>query len=167
MKITELETVPNWLRDAETSEANVEIINGYIVWRGGVWHGGVWHGGEWLDSRYSRILYMAALCGIIFDSKTSMATAYRTTAADGHGRYTTAFVQPEGEYFESCLPAAGSGTCVKGIHVSSAAVAWSSFGIDPTCQFWSVQFKQQDLLDCDGQKCRIAGGFFSKIAKPF
>ena len=53
---------PEWLREADTEDAVVEIKNGIVywyggvwrggvwrdgVWRGGVWHDGVWHGGVW------------------------------------------------------------------------------------------------------------------------
>ena len=69
MKIEELENAPQWLLDAETENADVEIIYGRVnwyggdwrgghwhgytwhggEWRGGTWHNGVWHGGEWMD----------------------------------------------------------------------------------------------------------------------
>jgi len=77
------------------------------------------------------------------------------------------FSQPEGWYFERNLPPSGSGCCVNGIHVTSAARAWVYFGIDPCCQFWRVTFREKDLLDCDGDKARIRGGYFEKIEKPF
>src|SRR3990167_6392534 len=48
------ENAPQWLKDAKTEYANVEIIDSYPyviwhdgVWRGGVWLGGGWRGGEW------------------------------------------------------------------------------------------------------------------------
>jgi len=45
---------PQWLRDADTVDAIVEIFDGAVVWhdgvwRDGVWHDGVWHDGVWLD----------------------------------------------------------------------------------------------------------------------
>jgi hypothetical protein len=158
-------------------------------WRGGVWHGGVWRGGVWdsgiwldgvwLDGvwrggewdsgewrgKENRVLYMASMLGITFQN--GQAIAYRTTQSDGRGRHTDGFIQVEGEYFETNLPPAGSGTWVKGIHVTSAPIAWYYFGVDPACQFWRVRFKQEDLLDCDGQKCRIRGGVFEKMERPF
>ena len=47
MKIEELADAPQWLRDAETIDANVEIVRGIVVWRGGTWWGGTWEGGTW------------------------------------------------------------------------------------------------------------------------
>jgi hypothetical protein len=32
---------------------------------------------------------------------------------------------------------------------------------------WMVTFSREDLLDCDGEKARIAGGFFTRIERPF
>ena len=41
---------PQWLKDAVTENADVEITKfGTVIWRGGVWLGGVWRGGEWRD----------------------------------------------------------------------------------------------------------------------
>ena len=46
---------PQWLRDADTRNAKVEISSlGRVIWRGGDWHGGdwnggIWHGGDWRD----------------------------------------------------------------------------------------------------------------------
>jgi hypothetical protein len=48
MKISEWPNAPQWLRDARTENADVEISeSGYVTWRGGTWHGGYWHGGYW------------------------------------------------------------------------------------------------------------------------
>ena len=54
MKIEELENAPAWLLDAKTHNADVEIINGVVHWRGGTWYDGtwcdgVWHSGTWYD----------------------------------------------------------------------------------------------------------------------
>ena len=222
MTIDELgDRCPQWLRDAQTSNADVSVSQyRYVtwcdgewrggvwrggewrdgewhggvwrggewcggVWRGGVWRGGVWHGGVWRDGEWcggvwrggvwrggvwrggeDRLLYMAALCGIVFDS-TGTGTAYRTTEADGSGRHTRTFQQVEGEYFELALPLAGTGTCVPGIHVTTAARAHTYFGVDPTAQMWEVKFRREDLLDCDGEKARIRGGVFRRIPRPF
>jgi len=140
------------------------------VWRGGVWLGGEWLGGEWLAGEWrgseDRLLYMAARLGVVFGTN-GVGVAYRITQADGRGRHTTAFRQPEGEFFEDDLPPPGSGTCVRGIHVTTAARAHTYFGVDPNAQFWRVEFRREDLLDCDGEKCRIRGGTFTKIARPF
>ena len=129
-------------------------------WRGGVGHGGVWRGVE------NRLDYMAAIVGIVFDAE-GLGIAYRSTRSDGHGRHGPEFVQPEGWYFENHLPPSGSGTCVPGIHVSSAATAWSYFGVDPTAQLWRVRIWHEDLLDCDGEKARIRGGYFERVPWPF
>ena len=134
-------------------------------WYGGDWYGGVWHGGVWRGVE-NRLDYMAAIVGIVFDAE-GIGIAYRSTRSDGHGRHVPEFVQPEGEYFEDDLPPSGSGTCVPGIHVSSAATAWSYFGVDRTAQLWRVKFKREDLLDCDGEKARIRGGYFERVPWPF
>ncbi len=47
MKIEDLKDCPQWIKDAQTFEADVNLVNGVIIWRGGDWHGGVWHGGVW------------------------------------------------------------------------------------------------------------------------
>ena len=47
MKIEELENPPQWLLDADTNFANVEIIDGIVHWNGGVWRDGVWEDGIW------------------------------------------------------------------------------------------------------------------------
>ena len=140
------------------------------VWRGGEWRGGVWRGGEWCGGEWhggeNRLLLMSARCGIVFGAD-GYATAYRTTAADGRGRHNRNFVQPEGEYYENDASPAGASTCVSGIHVASAATAWTYFGVDKTAQMWEVRFREKDLLDCDGEKARIRGGIFRKIKCPF
>jgi hypothetical protein len=165
MKIEELAGAPAWLREATTDNADVSLADGIVQWRGGTWRGGTWLGGTWHGGE-DRLLYMASFLGIVF-TEDGTATAYRTTKADGHGRHTLGFVQPEGLYHEEDLPPAGSGTCVKGIHVTSAARAWTYFGVDLTCQLWRVRFRREDLLDCDGDKARIAGGVFERIDNPF
>ena len=132
------------------------------VWQGGVWRGGVWQGGEW-QGKEDRMRYMLSILGIVGED----CVAYRTTQSDGYGRHNKAFAQPEGEYYEEDLPPAGTGTCVKGIHVTTAARAWTEFGVDENCQFWRVKFKRADILDCDGEKIRIRGGVFEKIERPF
>ena len=134
------------------------------IWLSGIWRGGLWHGGTWLAAE-SRIHYMASLAGIAYDGTQYLG--YRVTQRDGRGRYTDTFVQPEGNYYEDDIPPSGSGTCVAGIHVTSAARAWTYFGIDPNAQMWEVRFSREDLLDCDGEKARIRGGVFKKIERPF
>ena len=47
MKIEELENAPQWLLDAETHYADVDIVNGIVHWYGGVWEDGVWQDGIW------------------------------------------------------------------------------------------------------------------------
>ena len=49
MKIEELKNAPQWLLDAKTRDADVEIINGVVHWHDGVWYDGEWHGGTWHD----------------------------------------------------------------------------------------------------------------------
>ena len=47
MKISELENCPDWLREADTENANVEIIDGAVQWCSGTWNNGTWEGGTW------------------------------------------------------------------------------------------------------------------------
>ena len=159
MTIAELPACPAWLKAASAVNADVvwSEAGSHIVWRGGEWLGGEWRGGE------NRLLYMLSLLGLLGEE----LIAYRTTKSDGSGRHNSTFIQPEGEYYEDGLPPAGSGTCVRGIHVTTAARAWTYFGVDPRCQFWRVKFQLSDVLDCDGEKVRIRGGHFEKIARPF
>lgn len=193
MTIEELgDNAPQWLREAKTKYADVTITaSGYVIWHGGEWLGGWWHGGKWLDGEWldgewrggewrggvwlggtwhgpeDRLLYMAALSGIVFDAETGLASAYRTTRAGGVGRWDSTFIQPKGQFRDPTAKLAGSGTCVEGIHVTTAARAWTYFGVDPTCEFWRIYFKREDLLDCDGEKARIRGGFATRIPNPF
>ena len=43
------ENAPQWLKDAKTENANVEIIDSYpyVIWHDGVWRGGVCRGGAY------------------------------------------------------------------------------------------------------------------------
>ena len=182
---------PEWLQRADTVDAIVTVVNGVVIWHGGEWHGGTWLGGRWLggvwlggtwlggewlggtwlggtwcDTTIDRVRYMAALCGIAFDSR-GRAVGYRSTNADGSGRYTSEFVQPEGEWYDEQARPRGSGVCVPGIHVSNAVSAYTYFDVDPTAQLWRVEFAAEDLLDCDGEKARIRGGVFERIPWPW
>ena len=49
MKIQDLKDAPQWLLDADTNFADVEIIDGIVHWNGGVWKEGVWQNGVWKD----------------------------------------------------------------------------------------------------------------------
>ena len=40
MKISELENTPHWLKIASTLDEDVEIINGLVIWKGGIWECG-------------------------------------------------------------------------------------------------------------------------------
>lgn len=40
---------PQWLQDADTEDAVVEIINGNVIWRSGEWYSGEWRNGVWCD----------------------------------------------------------------------------------------------------------------------
>ena len=46
---------PQWLRDADTENAQVELCTcgcGRINWHGGDWLGGVWRGGNWYGGNW-------------------------------------------------------------------------------------------------------------------
>ena len=52
MKKTELQNCPQWLLDAQTINEDVEIINGVLIWKGGIWNGGIWEDGIWEDGTW-------------------------------------------------------------------------------------------------------------------
>ncbi len=64
MKISELENCPDWLKEADTEDADVDIFDGVVhwykgvwwggTWEGGVWKGGVWEGGTWENGNWER-----------------------------------------------------------------------------------------------------------------
>jgi len=181
MKIRDLPNCPEWLKIARTQHASVEWADrthSAVRWRGGVWHGGewlggVWHGGEWLGGVWlggvwlggDRIAYMAASLGAIPD-KNGRMTLYRKTASDGHGLYKNNFLQKTGRV-DVLAEAAGSGTCRPGLHATTVTRAWSYLKpIDPTHQLWEIKFKRDDLLDCDGEKVRLKGGWCRKVPWP-
>lgn len=151
---------PQWLKDARTENAQVEICAGRVIWRGGEWHGGVWHGGE------NRLLMHAAMIGIVFDSQGN-ATAYRSTRSDNSGRYNRDFIQKSGPFVVDDARPPGTGMCCAGIHVTTAAMAWTYFGVDKTAKLWRVTFRREDLLDCDGEKARIRAGVAEEVPWPF
>lgn len=47
MKIEELANCPDWLKEAVTENADVDIIEGVVHWHSGTWHSGVWENGVW------------------------------------------------------------------------------------------------------------------------
>jgi len=47
MKISELKNAPQWLKDANVENEDVEIINGVVVWNDGTWKSGIWENGVW------------------------------------------------------------------------------------------------------------------------
>jgi len=38
---------PQWLKDARTEYAVIEIIDGKVIWKDGIWLDGVWEDGRW------------------------------------------------------------------------------------------------------------------------
>lgn len=99
--------------------------------------------------------------------KDGTATAYRSTNADGTGRFDNKFVQKPGSFYIKNAYPAGSGTCCYGLHVTSAANAWTHFGVDETAKLWKVTFTRKDLLDCDGEKARLRAGTAEEVPWPF
>ena len=75
MKIEELENPPQWLLDADTNFANVEIIDGIVHWNGGVWKDGIWHNGVWKDGTW--------LDGVWYDGIWENGTWYGGTWQNG------------------------------------------------------------------------------------
>ena len=46
-----LEKFP-WLKDAEFSDAVVDVSNNYLIWKDGTWKDGTWEGGRmWSNSK--------------------------------------------------------------------------------------------------------------------
>ena len=54
MKIEELENPPQWLLDAYTEDADVEIIDGVVYWYDGIWKNGIWNDGVWKDGTWQK-----------------------------------------------------------------------------------------------------------------
>jgi hypothetical protein len=106
------------------------------------------------------------MIGVVFDLATGEGTAYRTVRSDMRGRYTRTFVQTLGEV---TIPNAdtGPGTCKSGLHVASAATAWTYFGIDPTARLIRCRFRREDVCDCDGQKARLRRAICDEIPWPW
>ncbi len=48
MKISELENCPDWLREADTENADIMIIDGKVHWNNGIWYDGIWCDGTWI-----------------------------------------------------------------------------------------------------------------------
>jgi len=136
-------------------------------WYDGEWHDGLWYSGEWRDLSIDRLHYMASLAGLsLIDEKIYIG--YRITKKNGRGIYNDAFTQLEGYHYEEHIDPMGMGTCTRGIHVASAARALRYSGRKlQQLQLWRVRFSKSDLLDCDGEKARIRGGYFEKVEWPF
>jgi hypothetical protein len=47
--VSEKKNWPQWLREADTSDADVEIKHGVVIWKGGIWQYGTWQYGTWED----------------------------------------------------------------------------------------------------------------------
>jgi hypothetical protein len=59
---------PQWLKDAITENADIEINKfGSVVWRGGVWRGGVWRGGVWRGGVWRGGEWRGGVKGDFFD----------------------------------------------------------------------------------------------------
>lgn len=43
------ENWPNWLKEADTVDADIRIENKKIIWENGIWLNGVWAGDEWVN----------------------------------------------------------------------------------------------------------------------
>jgi hypothetical protein len=64
MKIEELENCPKWLKEANTENADVTIVDKLVhwhsgTWNNGVWEGGVWHNGTWNDGFWRTGTFLA------------------------------------------------------------------------------------------------------------
>jgi hypothetical protein len=113
----------------------------------------------------SRVQFHASLAGVTWMAN-GRGVAYRSTTADARGRYDSSFVQRAGRVDVQHEPA-GSGTCVAGLHATSAARAWTYFGADPAALLWRVEFEPDDLLDADGEKIRLRGAWCEQVPWPW
>ncbi len=52
MRISELPNAPTWLKEAKTFNADVNIVDGVVIWLDGTWLDGSWHGGIWRDGTW-------------------------------------------------------------------------------------------------------------------
>ena len=101
MKISELKDAPQWLLDANTSNADVEWDcdkHNYVVWCGGewrggewcdgVWRGGVWCGGVWCGEKLTENLWtVSGLRWPITISQTRMQVGCEIHAFTDWGRF--------------------------------------------------------------------------------
>lgn len=55
---TDPEKWPQWIRDAMTEGAEVEILDGRVIWWGGTWHDGIWLDGDWLAGGFRDGIWM-------------------------------------------------------------------------------------------------------------
>ena len=54
MKISEIKNAPQWLLDADTKDADVDIIDGVVIWHSGTWKSGIWCSGVWKRGVWKR-----------------------------------------------------------------------------------------------------------------
>jgi hypothetical protein len=43
---------PRWLKAAQTENAEIEILDGRVIWWGGTFHDGIWVDGDWLGGGF-------------------------------------------------------------------------------------------------------------------
>lgn len=80
MKISELNNAPQWLINADTNDGDVDIIDGVVVWHGGIWRGGEWHDGVW---------YGGTWCGGVWRGGVWRGGEWRGGALYKHSPYYT------------------------------------------------------------------------------
>ena len=52
MKISELRNAPQWLLEASTENADVDLVSGFVIWNGGVFSGGVFSRGLFSNGEF-------------------------------------------------------------------------------------------------------------------
>jgi len=126
------------------------------IWEKGIWENGIWKTGKW-QPKENRILHFCYIQNLKIEN--DIITTYRATRINKRGIYNHNFFQEEGIHFYDCEPP-GSGTCKKGIHVTTYELAKNYFKIPKEKLIWEVKVHVNDILDHDGQKMRIRGGEF-------
>ncbi len=136
------------------------------VWRGGVWRGGTWHGGKWRDPQISdRLTFHASAAGVVFEG--GKASAYRVVGGGLNGLWDHSFIQPLNQQVEVYAAPRGAGTCRAGLHATSATRAYTFFRPEPTNRLIKITFTRDQLLDADGEKVRLSGGYCEEVPWPW
>lgn len=83
--IQDCKGAPEWLLEAQTSEALISISEGHVTWHKGAWHSGVWKGGRWFNGLWEAGAWEA---GLWSDGDWYSGTQIKCFSLDFVGIYT-------------------------------------------------------------------------------